>query len=378
MSSAGDRGSLARPASRDPQRILIVRLSALGDVVHVLPMLDALRAARPDAHIGWVVEEKAADLLRDHPQIDRLWVLPRARVAEHLRRFELVAAVRALWSFFRALRAVRYELALDCQSNLRSSLATWLSAAPRRVGFAAGFAKEGAQRLHTQSVEPRPGHVLKVERYLELLRALDLPVERPRPRVALPVELRTRAGAAMAALGPGPAVLIHPGVSGRGSIKRWDPARFGAVARELAEAGARCLVSWGPGEREQAERVVAASEGAARLGPETGSLRELAALLAAADLVIACDTGPLHLAAALGVPVVGLYGPKDPAVYAPWQARTGAPAPVVRRPVPCSPCNANRCALSEVICMPAIEVDDVVAAAREALGPAASSAAATA
>jgi ADP-heptose:LPS heptosyltransferase len=165
-------------------------------------------------------------------------------------------------------------------------------------------------------------------------------------------------------LGGRPAVAIHPGVSGFGAIKQWDPERFGRTAIRLArEHGARCLVTWGPGERELALRVVEAAEGCAALGPETGSILELAALYEACDLVIGADTGPLHLAAALGIPVVGLYGPKDPAVYAPWDARTGAAARVVRRPVYCSPCRRRTC--SNVICMPAIQVGDVVAAARE-------------
>jgi ADP-heptose:LPS heptosyltransferase len=155
-------------------------------------------------------------------------------------------------------------------------------------------------------------------------------------------------------------------VSDFGSNKQWEPERFGRTASRLAkEHGARCIVTWGPGERALAERVVAASQGAAQLCPETGSILDLAALYEACDLVIGVDTGPLHLAAALGVPVVGLYGPKDPAIYAPWDARTGAAASVVRRPVHCSPCNRRRC--GNVICMPAIQVGDVVDAARDSL-----------
>src|SRR5262249_41600334 len=156
----------------------------------------------------------------------------------------------------------------------------------------------------------------------------------------------------------------HPGVSDAGAIKQWDPVRFGGTAIRLArERGARCLVTWGPGERELAQRVVDASEGCAVLGPETSSILDLAALYEACDLVICVDTGRLHVAGALGVPVSGLYGRKDPAVYAPWDARTGAAAAVVSRRVHCSPCNRRTCANGTVICMPAIQVDDVVSAA---------------
>jgi len=127
----------------------------------------------------------------------------------------------------------------------------------------------------------------------------------------------------------------------------------------------QCMVTWGPGERDLALRVVAAADGCAALGPETGTILDLAALYEACDLVVGADTGPLHLAAALGIAVVGLYGPKDPAIYAPWDARTGAASPVVRRAVYCSPCSRRTC--SNVICMPAIQVGDVVAAARDSL-----------
>ncbi len=348
-------------------RILIVRLSALGDVVHALPMLDALRRAEPDAHIGWLVEERAASLLANHPQIDRLWVAPRAQVAGLLRRGRVIAALRLLTGFVRELRAARYELVIDAHSNARSSLLAMCSGAPRRIGFAHGYAKEGAGWLYTDRIVPARPIQLKVQRALDLLRPLGIETRGARAVLGIADSARTWAHAQIQALGGRPVVAIHPGVSDFGAIKQWDPVRFGRTAIRLArERGARCLVTWGPGERDLALRVVEASEGCAELGPETGSILELAALYEACDLVIGVDTGPLHLAAALGVPVVGLYGPKDPAIYAPWDARTGGAAPVVRRPVYCSPCNRRTC--SNIICMPAIQVGDVVAAARASLG----------
>jgi len=350
-----------------PGRILIVRLSAFGDVVHCLPLLDALRRARPEAEIGWVVEEKAASLLEGHPQIDRLWVLPRARIEAHVRSFQIVSALRVLWGFLRELRAAGYELVIDAHCNLRASLTGLLSGAPRRIGFSKTFAKEGAQHLLTEHVEPRKEAPLKVQRTLELLRPLGIDGADARPKLAIPDAARARAEERLGKRTGAQVVAMHPGVSGIGAIKQWEPARYAAVARRLAdEAGLRSVVTWGPGERALAEEVVAASAGAAQIGPETGSILDLAALLAASDLVIGSDSGPLHLAAALGVPVVGLYGPKDPEVYGPWDARTGEVGRVVRRPVHCSPCTLRTC--SNWICMPAIQVDDVVAAALEELG----------
>jgi ADP-heptose:LPS heptosyltransferase len=348
--------------NRVPSRILIIRLSALGDVVHALPMLDALRRARPDAEVGWLVEEKASSLLAGHPQIDRLWVAPRAELVSLLRRGRAIAALRLLVGFVRGLRAADYELAIDAHSNARSSLLALFSGARRRIGFAHGHAKEGAGWLYTDRVVPT--HPLKVQRALDLLRPLGIDPRGARAALGIPEATRAWARAQVAQLGGRPAIAIHPGVSDAGAIKRWEPERFGRSAARLArERGARCVVTWGPGERELAQRVVDASEGCAVLGPETSSLLDLAALYEACDLVIGVDTGPLHLAAALGIAVIGLYGPKDPAIYAPWDARTGAAAGVVNRPVHCSPCNRRTCANGTVICMPAIQVDDVVAAA---------------
>src|SRR5262249_47386298 len=166
--SSPGRASPMNRATPRSSRILIVRLSALGDVVHALPMLDALRRARPDAEIGWLVEEKAASLLVGHPQIDRLWVAPRAQLVGLLRRGRVIAALRLLVRFARELRAFGYELVIDAHSNARSSLLALCSGARRRIGFAHGHAKEGAGWLYTDRVVPT--HQLKVQRALDLLR----------------------------------------------------------------------------------------------------------------------------------------------------------------------------------------------------------------
>ena len=161
-------------------------------------------------------------------------------------------------------------------------------------------------------------------------------------------------------------MALHPGVSGMGSFKQWEPERFAQVARHLEAAyGARVLVTWGPGEEALAERVARGAGGSARVAPATASLQELAALYEACVAVAGSDTGPVHLAAALGVPTVALFGPKDPTIYAPWQAQTGRAARVIWKDVHCSPCGKRRC--GNIICMPAIGVEEVVHALGESL-----------
>lgn len=351
---------------KSARRILIVRLSALGDVVHALPLLDALRRARPDAHIGWLVEEASSSLLLGHPQIDRVWVAPRRESERLLRRARLAAAAGPWLRLIRELRAARYEVSIDAQCNLRSSSLARLSGAARRVGFAPPFTKEQAHRLLTDPVVAPPHKQLKVERNLELLRPFEIDTRGARAQVAIPDSARAAARDARAKLGAGPIVALHPGVSRFGAFKSWSPDRYAALARELdAARGARCVVTWGPGERDLAAAIARDAGAAATLAPETGSILDLAALFECCDAVVGGDTGPVHLAAALGVPVVGLYGPKDPAIYAPWDARTGEAASTVWKRVACSPCGLRRC--DNVICMPAIQVEDVMAALRNAL-----------
>ena len=355
-----------RTDPKTARRILIVRLSALGDVVHMLPLLDALRCAWPDAHIGWLVEESAASLLEGHPQIDRLWVARRREAEALLRRGRLTAASGHLVRLVRDLRRARYDLTIDAQCNLRSALLARASGAPRRVGFAPPFAKEKAHWLATDLVVAPPDKQLKVVRNLELLRPLGVGARGARGVLPIPAPARVAAAALFEGFGQRPVVALHPGVSGFGAFKGWAPERFAELATRLhAEHGALCLVTWGPGERALAERVVRDAKEAARLAPATPSLLELAALYDRCVAVVGGDTGPVHMAAALGVSVVGLYGPKDPAIYAPWDARTGSAGRTIWKNVHCSPCGLRRC--DDVICMPAIAVDEVEAAVRATL-----------
>jgi len=144
------------------RRILIVRLSALGDVVHVLPLLDALRRARPDAWIGWLVEERNASVLAGHPQLDRVFVWSRRELSALLRRGRVLAALRLALRSLRELRAARFDVSIDAQCNLRSSLLARLSGAPRRIGFAPPYSKEKAHWLATEQVAVPVGGQLKL------------------------------------------------------------------------------------------------------------------------------------------------------------------------------------------------------------------------
>ena len=336
-------------------RVLIVRLGALGDVVHTIPVAAALGRRFPDAAVDWAIDERFAALLELVPGLDRRIVLRT--------RGPALAAWRALR---RELRQVRYDVALDVQGLGKSALVARLSGAHRVVGFSPRFLRERwARWLYTETADPgRPRHV--VERNLGILGALGAAGR----DWAFPVRVGASAvvDALRRLLDPPDAgyVVINPNAAWLS--KRWSPRRYGAVAAHVVRAHGRpCVVIWGPGDEPRAAAVVAASGGAAMLAPAT-DLVELAAVLRAGALLVSGDTGPLHLAAALGTPVVGVYGPSDPARNGPWspddevvsvfpdcacaarRARGGRAVPMVRR------CRARSG------CLDAVTVEQVCAA----------------
>ncbi|REK08274.1 MAG: lipopolysaccharide heptosyltransferase family protein [Planctomycetota bacterium] len=285
------------PTPASHQRILIVRLSAIGDVLHGLPVLCALRAARPEAYIAWVVEGAAAQLLRGHRALDELISIPR----KWLKSPRTVLALRG------RLRASKFDVAIDMQGLTKSAVAARLSGAPRRIGFDGTDGRELSRQLNSELIRPTATHV--IDRNLELLRPLG--IDQPAVRFDLHDEQADIESVRRMIAESGvaePFAVINPGAGW--PSKLWPPERFAGVARHLGGRHAlKSLVVWaGREERAWAERIVAASRGFAILAPPT-SLRELAALTRRASLFVGSDTGPLHLAVAVGTPSIGLFGP---------------------------------------------------------------------
>jgi heptosyltransferase I len=291
-------------------RIALIKLSSLGDVVHALPVAATLRARVPDAHLTWIVERREAAVLRDHPALDALVAVDtrRWRRARGLR--DLTDAVAAVAEMRRRLRAAAFDVALDLQGLLKSGVLAAATRAPLRIGFAARRCREPLNALFTnRRVEPPAAARHVVDQHLALLAPLH--VTDPVREFRLPVDAASeaRADEFLAAAGCKPdrrLVVVNPG-AGRPD-KRWPVERFRQLAERVGEdTGAFVLVVWGPGE-ETAGRRIAPDGGRAVFGPPT-NLDELVAFLRRANVLIAGDTGPLHLAAALGTPCVGLYGP---------------------------------------------------------------------
>jgi len=355
-----------RAASPAGERILLVRLSAIGDVLQCLHALADLRAGRPDASIHWLVEDRCAAVLRGHPMLDGIVVFERSHLRRELRRPWLwPRALLRLLGLVRTLRALRPTVSVDLQGNLKGALLARAAGAPRRLGLAPG--QGGKERSHwfaTERVVLPPPPVHRADRARALLAPLGA-----RPGVGKAAVAGVAAeGEAVEAwlrregIASGGYAVLHPGVSGFGSFKRWPGERYAALAREIrARRNLPVLLTAGPGEESLADEVASLSGGAARRGPETPSLARLGALLARAAVVVGADTGPVHLAAVLGVPTVALFGPKDPAVYAP----RGPRARVVWKQVWCSPCRLRHC--GDPVCMTEMRLDEVLPAVEAAL-----------
>lgn len=287
-------------------RILITRLSHIGDCVLTLPLAAALRAQVPDVWIGWAIEPAGHRLLGDQPGIDHFEVVPRGWLKRP----------RAIWELRQRLRGLHLDATLDPQSLLKSAALGWLSGAPRRVGMGGAYGRELSPWLNTMRVVPQRRHL--VDRSLELLTGLGLqpvgPVPQLRPNPAC-VETMQRWLAERA--DDGRFVVLNPGASW--PSKRWVLERYAEVARYCFDAwGLPTVVTWG-GREEQgwAEAIVAAGGPGCHLAPAT-TLPELAALLSVARLFVGSDSGPMHMAAAVGCRCVALFGPTRPEESGPY------------------------------------------------------------
>jgi heptosyltransferase I len=292
--------------------IAIVRLSSLGDVIHALPVAHALRRAFPGGRLTWLVEVRESAILRDHPDLDAVVAVDTRRWRRMLRSPRGAFAVtRELVRLRARLQQSRFDVALDLQGLLKSGLLTLATGAPRRIGFVPSRCRERINALFTnRRVEPpaTAGHV--VEQYAALLQPLGIRVDAPMFYVPPRAAAEAAIDEFFAAWGLKPRdriVALNPGAARTG--KRWPVSHFRVLADRLsAEAGARILVVWGPDELPAARAIQSGLAARALLAPPT-DLDELAALFRRCSLVVAADTGPLHLAAAVGAPVIGLYGP---------------------------------------------------------------------
>ena len=325
------------------ERLLIVRLSAMGDVIHTLPAAQALRDSFPGAMIGWLIEERWAELLcapgmprrgprsAQRPLADWVHTVKLADWRTSLLRLSTVERIAKVWN---DVRAAHYDVAVDLQGAMRSSLlARWSGA---HVIYGAAEPREAPASLwYTRPVLTRGAHV--IEQNLSIVGAIaGGPLSAPAVEFPRDQKAEERAEQLLRQAGAGEFAIVNPG-AGWGA-KRWPAERYGRVARALADCGLRTLVNYGPGEEGLAHQAESAGGESAKA--LSCSITELIALTRQARLFIGGDTGPLHLAAALRIPVVAIFGPTDPARNGPYGTTSvvlrnpASPTTHVRKPEP--------------------------------------------
>jgi ADP-heptose:LPS heptosyltransferase len=311
-----------------PRRILVSRVRRIGDVILTLPVVDALRAAYPEAEIDYLAESGPAQAVAGHPAVRRVL------------SFRPWPGLPAPPATLAALVTGRYDLTIDLYGNPRSAILTALTGAPMRIGPA----RRGRRHLYTHPVPEPKGTLSAIRHHLRSLEVLGHPTPAPaRPRIHLDEAERAEGRSVLdATLPPGsPRVGLH--VGNRWPSKRWPETRFRALARELSRMGARPVLLTGPGEEEIARRVGEQGD-SGRPGPPVLAglpLRTYWSVLAALDAFVTNDGSPLHAGPAVGVPTIGILGPTVPEIWFPYDATDGHQ--VLAADIWCRPCHRHEC-----------------------------------
>lgn len=326
------------------KRLAIIRLSAVGDVLHCTPVARAIKKSAPSCHITWVVGQVSADVLAGNPYIDEIYIWSRERWETMMRQQRFTEAVRYWRQLKQDLHARRFDIALDIHGIFISGLVTIATGAPRRIGLSGTrelnslFTNETAMRL--------PAEIHVIERYLSILRPLGIPHDGYDMTLAVSAAGRHFADNFLRRMNYNPnkkLIAISPRTTW--PTKNWPSGHFAAAAARL-HPHAQLLLCGGPGDRETAEEIVRSAGVPIMNAVGQTSLQELAALLSCSDVLLTGDTGPLHMAIALGTPTVSIFGPTDPAVYGPLTSDHI----VLQNRLECGPCHKQRCRLNDMRC----------------------------
>jgi heptosyltransferase-1 len=346
-----DKKAIVMPPNLpDQPRILLVKLSSFGDVLHALPTLEALRRTYPEAHITWLVEAAYAPLLSGHPALDEVWLAPRLRPVEFLSG----ANPATLMTILRQLRSRPFDLVLDLQGLLKSAVWVALVRSPRKVGY--DRTREFSYLALTDRVSPFDPEAHAVRRYLNLAHHLGASPAPPRFRLGLEA-------ADLSGLIPGkagrPLAVLHPGA--RWPSKLWPLASWAHLAEWLSQQGFQVAITGSTADQKLATGIAAQSQTPVVNLAGATSLAQLAGILRKARLAVTTDTGAMHLAAALQTPVAALFGPT-----APWRTGPfGEGHRVVRLELPCSPCFRRHCPAP--LCLTELTPEMVAAACEKIL-----------
>jgi heptosyltransferase I len=335
--------------AQSPRKILIIKPSAIGDVVHTLPILKLVRTQFPKAHITWLVTPQCASLLEEHPLLDEVLLFERRRFGAGWRDPKAAAGIIR---FARDLRAKQFDLVLDLQGLFRSGWMAWQTGAPIRVGFA--NAREFAWAFYTHRVPIATMEQHAIERYLTLAETIGCP--RGPVDFTFNTDDATRQSVTAMLSGIENFAVLLPGTNWE--TKRWPVEKFAAMAKSLRERfSLKIITVGGPDDVQLSTQIPADLDLTAKT-----TLRQLVALLEKSSLVVANDSGPMHIASALGKPLVVPFGPTNPIRTGPY----ARPDSVIRLDIPCSPCYSRRC--SHQSCLKMLEVEPVTELALQQVG----------
>ena len=325
-----------------PERILVIKLRYVGDVLLTTPVLSWLRESFPKAHLAMLVNPGTDDVVRDHPALDEVLVLERGNLAQQ-------------WRFVRELRRRRFDLVVDLTDADRSALLSWLSGSPMRLGYNSEGRWRGA--LYTQVVAADRFAMHTVRYHLRAMEALGLAGSPPATLLTVAPEARREADRLLRKAGVDgarPFVCLHPGA--RWWFKAWPAERFAALADLIqTDTATHALFLGGDQERSLESRIADGMKTPFRSLIGKTTLRALAAVLERAALMVSNDNGPMHMAAALRVPVIGLFGPSDPVVWGPW----GDGHRTFYKGLDCRACFHRDCFRGEQNCLRQITLQEV-------------------
>lgn len=349
-------------AKREFERILVIKPSSLGDVAHALPVLNGLRVRYPHARIAWLIATSCREMLEGHPQIDELIPFDRKRYGQIARSIRVSGE---FMEFVQGLRTRRFDLVIDLQGLFRSGFLAWASGAKTRIGFAR--AREFAWMFYSDRIppgDPDEHAVVRNYRVASMLGFEHVPIEF---HLHVQPEARAKAAALLAEAGVKPDerfAIVTPGA--RWETKIWPAEKIAGVCDHLQQAhGLKIVLAGGPGEMPDCQAVAAATAvPVSNLCGRTG-IRDLIALIDASTIMLSNESGPMHVAVALGRPVAGVAGPTNPRRNGPFSANSR----IVQRGMDCSPCYLKKLSQCEYGhgCMRQVEPAAVIAAVDELL-----------
>jgi heptosyltransferase-1 len=350
----------------DSQKFLILRLSAVGDVIRTLSAVRTLKECFPSSTITWIVEEPSRSFLESQHEVDEVILFPRKRWTQGMKSpSEIRGTVGEIRRFVRELRRRKFDAVLDFHGILKSGILSFLSGSPKRIGYDRKSTKEGNFLFSNVKVKLPKEKISRFERNLALLRGMALEAKELKRGLHIPPPDRAYVASFFEASSVSvtrPLIAIHPGTSAKAVFKRWIPDQYARVADQLIQGlHATVLFTWGDGELERVESIRKDMKQPSLLGPKTESLTQLGEVYRHCDLYIGGDTAPMHVASLMGVPAVVIYGPTDPVENEPIGIHIK-----VRREVGCNPCHEYSC--KKLDCIKAISADEVFNAAKEMLG----------